>query len=56
MISGVPPALGGSVVLGVVAAPGADDASVDARTSSSPAALGGIAGVALDGGSGPGVV
>jgi hypothetical protein len=56
MVSGVPPALGGSVVLGAMAAPGADSASVDARSSSSPAARGGIAGVAVDAGSGPGVV
>jgi hypothetical protein len=56
VVSGVPPALGGSVVLGSVAAPGADGASVDARSSSSPAARGGIAGVAVDAGFGPGVV
>jgi hypothetical protein len=34
----------------------ADGASADARSSSSPAARGGIAGVAVDAGSGPGVV
>jgi hypothetical protein len=56
MVSGVPPALGGSVVLGAVAAPEADGASVDARSSSSPAARGGVAGVAVDAGFGPGVV
>jgi hypothetical protein len=33
-----------------------DGASVDARSSSSPAAHGGVAGVAMDVGSGPGVV
>jgi hypothetical protein len=43
-------------VLGAVAAPEADYASVDARSSSSPAARGGIAGVAVAAGSGPGVV
>jgi hypothetical protein len=52
MISGVPPALGGSVMLGAMAAPGADDASMDARSSSSPAARGGVAGVATNAGSG----
>jgi hypothetical protein len=36
-------------------APGADGASVDARSSSPPAARGGIAGVAVAAGSGPGV-
>jgi hypothetical protein len=56
VISGVPPALGGSVVLGAVAAPGADGAFADARSSSSPAARGGVAGVAVDAGSGPSVV
>jgi hypothetical protein len=56
IISGVPPALGGSVVLGATAAPRADGASVDARSSSSPVARGGIVGVAMATGSGPGVV
>jgi hypothetical protein len=56
VISGVPPVLGGSVVLGATAAPGADCASVDARSSSSPVARGGIVGVAVAAGSGPGVV
>jgi hypothetical protein len=55
IVSGVPPALGGSVVLGAAAAPGADCTSVDARSSSSPAARGGVAGVAVAAGSGPGV-
>jgi hypothetical protein len=55
-ISGVPPALGGLIVLGALAAPGVDGASADARSSSSPAAHGGVAGVAVDAGSGPGVV
>jgi hypothetical protein len=55
VVSGVPPALGGSVVLGAEAAPGADCASVDARSSSSSAARGGIIGVAMVAGSGPGV-
>jgi hypothetical protein len=54
--SGVPPTLGGSVVLGAVAAPGADGASVDVRSSSSPAVRDGVAGVAVDAGFGPGVV
>jgi hypothetical protein len=54
--SGVPPALGGSVVLGAVVAPRADGASVDARSSSSPVAHGGVAGVAVDAGFGPDVV
>jgi hypothetical protein len=39
-----------------MAAPVADGASIDARSSSSPTACGGIAGVAVDTGSGPGVV
>jgi hypothetical protein len=56
MVSGVPPALGGSVMPGAVAAPAVDGASADARSSSSPAACGGVAGVAVDAGSGPGVV
>jgi hypothetical protein len=65
MVSGVPPALGGSVVLGAIAAPGADCTSldarsssspVDARSSSSPVACGGVIGVAVAAGSGPGVV
>jgi hypothetical protein len=41
---------------GVVAAPTTDGASADARSSSSPAACGDIAGVTVDTGSGPGVV
>jgi hypothetical protein len=56
VVSGVPPALGGSVALGVVVAPGAGCASVDARSSSSPAARDGVAGVAAVAGLGPGVV
>jgi hypothetical protein len=56
VVSGVPPALGGSVVLRAVAAPAADGASADARSSSSPAVRGGVAGVAVDAGSGPGMV
>jgi hypothetical protein len=56
VVSGVPPALGGSVVPGAVVAPGADGAFADARSSSSPAAHGGVAGVAVAAGSGPGVV
>jgi hypothetical protein len=56
VVFGVPRALGGSVVSGADMAPGADSASADARSSSSPAARGGIAGVAVDAGSGPGVV
>jgi hypothetical protein len=56
VVSGVPPVLGGSVVPGAVAAPAVDGASTDARSSSSPAVHGGIAGVAVDAGSGPGVV
>jgi hypothetical protein len=55
VVSGVPPALGGSVVLGAEGAPGADCASIDARSSSSPAARGGVVGVAVAAGSGPGV-
>jgi hypothetical protein len=43
-------------VLGAAAAPRADYASVDARSSSSPAARGDIIGVAVAAGSGPGVV
>jgi hypothetical protein len=53
--SGVPPALGGSAALGAVVAPEVGCASVDARSSSSPAARGGVAGVAVAAGSGPGV-
>jgi hypothetical protein len=56
VISGVPPALGGSVVLGAAAAPRADCASVDARSSSSPAVHGGVVGVAVAAGSRPSVV
>jgi hypothetical protein len=56
VVSGVPPELGGSVVLGAAAAPGADCASADARSSSSPAARGGVAGVVVVAGSGPGMV
>jgi hypothetical protein len=48
--------LGGSVVLGAGAAPAVDGASADARSSSSPAARGGIAGVAVNTRSAPGVV
>jgi hypothetical protein len=42
-------------MLGAMVAPGADGASVDARSSSPLAARGGIAGVAVAAGSGPGV-
>jgi hypothetical protein len=56
VVSGVPSALGGSVVSGAGVAPAADDAFADARSSSSPAARGSVAGVAVDAGSGPGVV
>jgi hypothetical protein len=56
VVSGVPPALGGSVVSGAGVAPVLDGAFADAQSSSSPAARGGIAGVAVDVGSGPGVV
>jgi hypothetical protein len=56
VVSGVPPVLGGSVVPGAVAAPAVDGASTDARSSSSPAARGGVTDVAVDAGSGPGVV
>jgi hypothetical protein len=50
VISGMPPALGGSVVPGAVVAPVAYGASADARSSSSPAARCGVAGVAVDAG------
>jgi hypothetical protein len=56
VVSRVPPALGGSVVPGAIAAPAVDGASADTRSSSSPAACSGVAGVAVDTGSGPGVV
>jgi hypothetical protein len=56
VVSGVPPALGGSVMSGAGVAPVVDGASADARSSSSPVAHGGIAGVAVDAGSGPDVV
>jgi hypothetical protein len=55
IVSGVPPALGGSAALGAVVAPEAGCASADARSSSSPAAHGGVAGVAVAAGSGPDV-
>jgi hypothetical protein len=56
VVSDGPPALGGSVVPGAVAAPAVDGTSADARSSSSLAARGGVASVAVDAGSGPGVV
>jgi hypothetical protein len=56
MVTGLPPALGGSVVLGAGAAPTADDASLDTWFSSSPVARGGFTGVAVNTGSGPGMV
>jgi hypothetical protein len=56
IISGVPTALRGSVMPGATVAPGADCASADARSSSSPAARGGIVGVVVAAGSGPGMV
>jgi hypothetical protein len=56
VVSGVPPALGGSDELGAVAAPGAECASMDGRSSSSPVARGGVTGVAVAAGSGPSVV
>jgi hypothetical protein len=56
MVPGVPPTLGGSVVPGAVAAPAVDGASANAWSSSSLAAHGGVAGVAVDAGSGPDVV
>jgi hypothetical protein len=55
IISSVPPALGGSAVLGAVAAPGADYASANARSSSSPVVRGGVIGVAVAARSGPSV-
>jgi hypothetical protein len=55
VVSGVPPALEGSVVLGAEVAPGVDCMSVDVRSSSSLAACGGVVGVAVAAGSGPGV-
>jgi hypothetical protein len=39
-----------------MAAPTADGSSADARSSSSPAARGSVVGVAVDAGSGPGMV
>jgi hypothetical protein len=56
VVSYVPPALGGSVVSGAGIAPAVDGASADARSSSSPATRGGVVGMAVDAGSGPGVV
>jgi hypothetical protein len=56
VVSGVPPVLGGSVVPGAVASPVVDGTSADAWSSSSPAARGSVAGVAVDAGSGPSVV
>jgi hypothetical protein len=56
VVSGVPPVRGGSVVPGSVAAPTANGASADARSSFSPATHGGVAGVVVDARSGLGVV
>jgi hypothetical protein len=56
VVSSVPLAQGGSVMPGDVTAPAVDGASADARSSSSLAAHGGIAGMAVDAESGPGVV
>jgi hypothetical protein len=55
-VSGLPPAQGGSVMPGVGEAPTVDGVSLDARFSSSPAARGGITGVAVNAGSGPDMV
>jgi hypothetical protein len=46
----------GSVMPGAGAAPAVDVASTDARSFSSPAACGGVAGVVVNARSGPGVV
>jgi hypothetical protein len=56
VVSGMRPTLGGSIMPGAVTAPAVDGASADARSSSSPAARGSVAGMAVDAGSGPGVV
>jgi hypothetical protein len=56
VVSSVPPTLGGSVMPGAVAAPAVDGASANARSSSSPVVRDGVAGVAVDAGSGPGMV
>jgi hypothetical protein len=56
VVSGVLRALGGSVVPRAVAAPAADSASADARSSSSPMVHGSVAGMAVNAGSRPGVV
>jgi hypothetical protein len=56
VVSGVPPVLGGSVMSGAVVAPVVDGVSTDAWSSSSPTVRGGITGVAVDVGLGPGVV
>jgi hypothetical protein len=56
VVSGVPPVLGGSVMLGAAAAPGTDCVSADARSPSSPTARGGVAGVDVVAGSEPGAV
>jgi hypothetical protein len=56
VISGVPPVLGGSVALGAEVAPAAGCTSVDARSSSSSMARGGVAGAASVAGLGPGMV
>jgi hypothetical protein len=42
VVSSVPPALGGSIVSGAVAAPTVDGAYADARSSSFPVACGGV--------------
>jgi hypothetical protein len=55
-VSGLPPTLGGSVLLGAGVAPAVGGASTDAQFSSSPTVRGGIAGVVVEAESGPGVV
>jgi hypothetical protein len=55
IVSGVPPALGGSVVLAAAVAPRANCVSVEAQSSSSPVARGGVVGVAVAARSGPSV-
>jgi hypothetical protein len=56
VVSGTPPALGGSVMPRAGAAPTEDGASLDARFSSSSAVCGSIASLAVNAGSGPSVV
>jgi hypothetical protein len=56
VVSDLPPGLGGSAVLGAGVAPSVGGVSANARFSSSLAARGGVARVAVEAGSGPDMV